>query len=636
MAVSKLAAIPGLEALWRRTLGDPRIPVAILDGPVDRTHPSLVAATLSEIETVVPRAASRGLACRHGTHVASIIFGQHNSPVKGIAPRSRGLIAPVFADGAGGQVVPCSQIDLARAILQAIQAGCRVINISGGEYIRPGAAHPLLLQAINACAERGILVVAAAGNDGCACLHVPGGLPSVLAAGAMDDWGQPLPSSNWGGAYRTGGILAPGQNIVGAVPGGGIAAQTGTSYATAIVSAVAALLMSLQRLLGQNVNAAVVRSALLRSAIGCADPLEPDCDRLLAGRLNIEGAMSLILNESAFNGGRQETDLPPSLQIEPAPPPLRTGVSPASEAADEDRPAHEPESPAPVTPVGAGQAEVRPSGSTAGCGCGGTAAVPASMVFALGQLGFDFGSEARRDSISQHMGGNPADPLQILAYFETNPSEAESIIWTLNLDATPIYAIAPLGAFSSEVYSRLREFLREQIAEGVERVSVGGVLSGQAVLMSGQTLPVIRPALRCLNNWTVQALAGAASKPAAKAAKLEHQPADEGLKGFLERVYHELRNLGLAPEHRAINYAATNAFTAARIFQQAANAKLALDSISVERSPVCRPDSDCWDVKLSFFDPENVLRARRIFRYTVDVSDVCPVTVGDVRSWPAR
>jgi cyanobactin maturation PatA/PatG family protease len=154
--------------------------------------------------------------------------------------------------------------------------------------------------------------------------------------------------------------------------------------------------------------------------------------------------------------------------------------------------------------------------------------------------------------------------------------------------------------------------------------------------MSGQALPVIRPALRCLNNWTVQALAGAASKPAAKAAKPQHPPADESLKGFLERVYHELRNLGLAPEHRAINYAATNAFTAARIFQQAANARLALDSISVERSPLCRPGSDCWDVKLSFFDPENVLRARRIFRYTVDVSDVCPVTVGDVRSWPAR
>jgi cyanobactin maturation PatA/PatG family protease len=631
--------MPGLEALWRRTPGDPLIPVAILDGPVDRSHPSLASGILSEIETVVPGAASRGLACRHGTHVASIIFGQHTSPVRGIAPRNRGVIAPVFADGAGGEVVPCSQLDLARAVFQAIQAGCRVINISGGEYIRPGAAHPLLLQAIDACAERGILVVAAAGNDGCACLHVPGGLPSVLAVGAMDDLGRPLPSSNWGGAYRTSGILAPGQNILGAVPGGGVAAQTGTSYSTAVVSGVAALLMSLQRVLGRNVNAAVVRSALLRSAVGCADPLEPACDRLLAGRLNIEGAMSLILNESAYNGGRQATDQPAAFQIDLAPPPappLRAGVLPASEAADGEPPAPEPRAPDPIAPEGAVPAAARPSASTGGCGCGGAASVPASLVFALGQLGFDFGSEARRDSISQHIGANAADPLQLLAYLETNPSESESIIWTLNLDATPIYAIAPLGAFSSEVYSRLRGFLREQIDEGVERVSVGGALSGKAVLMSGQALPVIRPALRCLNNWTVQALAGAASKPAAKAAKPQHPPADESLKGFLERVYHELRNLGLAPEHRAINYAATNAFTAARIFQQAANARLALDSISVERSPLCRPGSDCWDVKLSFFDPENVLRARRIFRYTVDVSDVCPVTVGDVRSWPAR
>jgi hypothetical protein len=58
-----------------------------------------------------------------------------------------------------------------------------------------------------------------------------------------------------------------------------------------------------------------------------------------------------------------------------------------------------------------------------------------------------------------------------------------------------------------------------------------------------------------------------------------------------------------------------------------------LDRISVSKSPFCRMDSDCWDVKLTFFDPENERRARMVMRLTVDVSDELPVTLGPVRQW---
>ncbi|NEQ10674.1 MAG: peptidase S8, partial [Moorea sp. SIO4E2] len=60
-----------------------------------------------------------------------------------------------------------------------------------------------------------------------------------------------------------------------------------------------------------------------------------------------------------------------------------------------------------------------------------------------------------------------------------------------------------------------------------------------------------------------------------------------------------------------------------------------LDTIGVERSPFCRVDSDCWDVKLKFFDPENDRRAKKILRYTIDVSDIMPVTMGQPRIWDA-
>ncbi|MCE2673649.1 MAG: hypothetical protein LW635_08605 [Microcystis sp. 53598_E5] len=55
--------------------------------------------------------------------------------------------------------------------------------------------------------------------------------------------------------------------------------------------------------------------------------------------------------------------------------------------------------------------------------------------------------------------------------------------------------------------------------------------------------------------------------------------------------------------------------------------------LSPTKSPFCRLDSDCWDVQLKFFDPENSRRARKVFRFTIDVSDLIPVTLGEVRSW---
>jgi cyanobactin maturation PatA/PatG family protease len=234
----------------------------------------------------------------HGTHVTSIIFGQHSSSIPGIAPRCRGLIIPVFTDG--GRKL--SQLDLSRAIEQAISAGAHIINISGGQLTDFGEAEDWLARAVRLCSDSNILLVAAAGNDGCECLHVPASLPAVLAVGAMDDQGHPIDFSNWGETYQNQGILAPGSNILGAQPGGGTVRLSGTSFATPIVSGVAALLLSLQVQQGETPDPQKVRTALIQSALPC-DAADTDSDRCLVGKLNILGALNLL------TGGNMEETL---------------------------------------------------------------------------------------------------------------------------------------------------------------------------------------------------------------------------------------------------------------------------------------------------------------------------------------
>ena len=191
--------------------------------------------------------------------------------MKGIVPNCKGLILPVFFDDEDSNFSPCSQLDLARAIVQATEAGAHVINISGGELNNSGEAHPLLAKAIKYCVEQNVLIVTAAGNDGCDCLHIPGALPSVLAVGGTDAQGNPLAYSNWGETYRTQGILAPAENIPGALGDSEMDWRTGTSFASAIVTGIVALLLSIQKRQGQRPEPYAVRKALLDSADGCAD-----------------------------------------------------------------------------------------------------------------------------------------------------------------------------------------------------------------------------------------------------------------------------------------------------------------------------------------------------------------------------
>jgi len=670
--MSDITLLPGLQALWSKTMGNSEICIAILDGPVDHSHPSVSEANLSQFDSLVSGKAGNDLASQHGTHICSVIFGQHNSSVKGIAPDCRGIIIPIYSPENGGSL-NCSQLDLARAINLAIDQGAHIINISGGELSESGLADPILENAIKRCNENGVLVVASVGNDGCRCLHVPASVASTLAVGAMDSLGNPLSFSNWGDIYQQHGILALGVDIPGAMPGGGMVERTGTSFVAPIVSGIAALLLSIQIKNGEQPDSHRVRAAILESADSCTPSANLDCHKLLAGKLNIASAytkLCVVSNAGIVGQERPETvgaiypyyapvgsgaDIGTNHQIKPTskrsnkvnqsnqfihrrynmtenpyiPQPEIMEISSSGIQASEF-PVVEEEMVVPVSD-GIQGSEINASE----CACK-KAQVAPSLAYVLGQIGYDFGNEARRDSFLQMSGSDVHNPNEFLKYLKSDPASAANVNWTLSLDATVVYAIRPYGPFAVNVYDRLKEFLTAQIKEGAERVSIPGVIQGSTRLLNGQVVPVLYPDLRGMYSWStsdlIQSCCG--ERPADEDAAVLHAKKVEGVQNFLDRVYYEVRNLGTSSQERAMNYAATNAFQVADVYTKAIESEMKLDSIQVERSPICRPGSDCWDVKLGFFNPsKRQEQARHVYRFTVDVSEVIPVTVGKVRHW---
>ncbi len=435
------------------------------------------------------------------------------------------LLGSIFVDGPDGTLRTSSQKELAEAIREAVRAGANIINISGGQPEPSGEADPDLVKAVEECTEKGVLVVAAAGNGGCPglgdceCVHVPGAIPSVLAVGAMGDNDQPRDFSNCGPQYLTQGILALGENIEGAIPGGKTEVSTGTSFATPIVAGIASLLMSVQRKRGQPVDALFVRNALLDSAKRCEETKDPECQRLLVGRLDVSRAMQFLLEgdqamstESSSKAVSQpvrdaeasgERKLSPSIPVHPG---------------DTNKEFHQVDN-ASNGGVATGRNSIPDVRRLVPSAC--YTQQPGQFVYVIGNLGFDFGTHSNRGSILANAGNgeikipgkqqpitaiNLDSPFGILAYllgyrvrakpgasgvedFKPielcgNLNDAKYINWTILHDDCPKYAVKPQGEFAEAAYLEILRFLIEQ--EGITCISVGSKPQAHWADLNGQ------------------------------------------------------------------------------------------------------------------------------------------------------
>lgn len=232
--------------------GDGEIEVAVIDSGVDPDHPDLAANIVWGKAVQNGRITDRYVDRNgHGTHVTGTIAAIDNEiGVIGVSPTVEIYAIKALGNGGFG-----SWSDLIIAIDLAVKGPDGVIDADGdgvvvgdpgddapevismslGGSSAPQELHDIIIAAYNL----GIVIVAAAGNDGANTPSYPAAYPEVIAVGAVDSNGQ-VPS--W--SNRNPEVAAPGVDILSTYPDDSYATLSGTSMATPHVSATVVLIQA--------------------------------------------------------------------------------------------------------------------------------------------------------------------------------------------------------------------------------------------------------------------------------------------------------------------------------------------------------------------------------------------------------
>ncbi|HTV54255.1 MAG TPA: S8 family serine peptidase [Terriglobia bacterium] len=237
-----------LTALMARSEGRADVAIALIDGPVALDHPELSGAIIREIPGTLSGSCSRAdtVACMHGTFVAGVLSARRGSAAPAICPRCTLLLRPIFAEAADGHagMPSATPQELAEAIIESVDAGARVINLSSA-LPRPSPREETQLErALSYAARRGVITVAAAGNQGTVGSSVITRHPWVIPVAACNTQGQPLGESNLGSSIGRRGLSAPGEKITSLGTSGKPQTSGGTSAAAPFVTGAIGLLWS--------------------------------------------------------------------------------------------------------------------------------------------------------------------------------------------------------------------------------------------------------------------------------------------------------------------------------------------------------------------------------------------------------
>lgn len=207
------------------------VKIGVIDTSVDTAHPAFAGKKLQLKH--FGREGTRGPDW-HGTGITALLAGDALSGTPGLIPNASFLVADIFHADADDE--PASDtISMLRAFDWLESKGVKIINMS-----LSGPPDDLIRKAIEKLAAKGVLLVAAAGNDGPAAgPSYPAAYDQVIAVTAVNRDLQSYRYANRG-AYID--VAAPGVSIWTALPGSQGGYHSGTSFATPYVTAALATL----------------------------------------------------------------------------------------------------------------------------------------------------------------------------------------------------------------------------------------------------------------------------------------------------------------------------------------------------------------------------------------------------------
>jgi subtilisin family serine protease len=238
-----------LLPLMEQTTGRREIAIGLIDGPVAKDHPDFERQNIRELPGRERGACAQlgSAACRHGTFVAGMLVAKRGSAAPAICPGCSLLVRPIFPETVpgNGKIPSATPQELSTAILDAIGASARILNLSAALVQPSSKGERDLRAALDYAAQRGVIIVVAAGNQGVVGSSIVTRHPWAIPVAGCDPQGRPTSQSNLGTSIGRRGLLAPSEEITSLGSEGEPVTLGGTSAAAPFVTGTIALLWSM-------------------------------------------------------------------------------------------------------------------------------------------------------------------------------------------------------------------------------------------------------------------------------------------------------------------------------------------------------------------------------------------------------